>query len=625
VARTSDISSTEKLLNVIRDKKDGAPTQQVSPEPAPRSLKSDNSRPPLTFASPRRKSATVGIDIGHDYLRLVKVAESGGKFRIIDRKRLPLPSGASRSAPEFSAFLNASLTSFCGSVGQADLWVAISAGGVEVHHVRIPKVPKKQIANAVYWTAKKEFPFDEKEMVFDFELQGEVIERGITRLSAMVYTAPRQDIEDLKNLFSRIGWPLTGVSIIPFAMQNLFRSGWIPSPKGAAASLYIGNDFSRIDIYAEGNLVLTRGIKAGTNSMVEALLDRLNDMNKGSAIPSLTIEQGRKVVHSLSPDSPQLEESDAGFGLSKEDIFEMVQPALERLVRQVERTFEYYVGTEASERIANIYVSGAMSISKPMVDYVGDQLGIEKAVLDPLGQQIADDTQPLSERVMFSPALGLALSDNTRTPNLIFTYRDKEKATSVTRINRAILFVFVLLALICTSVFVYQTAAISGKKTEITGLEAQLARLGPSIDRDQLQKLVGKINERRQLSKVYADRYLGMVLISELATLTPANIRFLNLKMNLGPTNAVATADAAKTPPAAGAAKAKVEEIIVVEGLVLGGRQSLESSLAGFTLLLEASPLIKQVTVQKNTIVPYLKSEALHFILNMKVEEQVHG
>ena len=33
-----------------------------------------------------------------------------------------------------------------------------------------------------------------------------------------------------------------------------------------------------------------------------------------------------------------------------------------------------------------------------------------------------------------------------------------------------------------------------------------------------------------------------------------------------------------------------------------------------------------QITIEKNTVEPYLKkNEALHFILNVKVEEQVHG
>jgi type IV pilus assembly protein PilM len=624
VAQSSDITSTEKLLKVIRDKKEGTPAPPVAPTPA--TPKPDAVKPPLQFKKSRQKSTTVGIDIGHEYLRLVKAAESGGKWRIIARRRLPLPPRTSRDVPEFSAFLKSSLTSFCGSPEQSDLWAIMSAAGVDVRHIRIPRVPKKQIANAVYWMAKKEFNFNEKEVVFDFDVQGEVIEQGIPKLSAMVYTAPQRDVDELRNFFSRIGWPLTGVSIVPFATQNMLRNGWIPALEGAVASLYIGNDFSRIDIYKGGNLVMTRGIKAGTTSMVEAMIERLDELKQNPQTP-LTMEQGRKLINSLSPDSSALEPSDFGFGRPKEDIFGMLQPALERLVRQVERTFEHYMTMAGSVGIARILVSGAMNIYQPLVDYVGAQLGVEVVVFDPLSVQgmpapcpDVSDAQNISERAAFAPALGLAMSDNALTPNFIFTSRDKEKEAGVALVNRVIFATFFVLALICAAVLAYQGIGISQKKDAIVKLEAQLAQLGPTIGRDQLTQLTNKINERRKLSKVYADRYLGMVLISEVAALTPANIRLISLKENLAPSAAAAAKPAAGSPAAATGT-----EEVMLEGLVMGDRQNFENALAGYVLLLETSPIFRQVTIQKNTVGPFMKGQALHFIINMKVEEQVRG
>jgi type IV pilus assembly protein PilM len=624
VAQSSDITSTEKLLKVIRDKKEGTPAPPVAPTPvAPKPV---TVKPPLKFKKSRLASTTVGIDIGHEYLRLVKAAQSGGKWRIIARRRLPLPPRTSRDVPEFSAFLKSSLASFCGSPEQSDLWAIMSAAGVDVRHIRIPRVPKKQIANAVYWMAKKELNFNEKEVVFDFDVQGEVIEQGIPKLSVMIYTAPQRDVEGLRSFFSRIGWPLTGVSIVPFATQNMLRSGWIPALEGAGASLHIGNDFSRIDIYNGGNLVMTRGIKAGTTSMVEAMIERLDELKQNPQTP-LTMEQGRKLINSLSPDSPPLESSDFGFGRPKEDIFEMLQPALERLVRQVERTFEHYMTMAGSEGIGRILVSGAMNIYQPLVDYVGAQLGVESVVFDPLSAQgmpppcpDVSDAQNISERAAFAPALGLAMSDNALTPNLIFTSRDKEKQAGVALVNRIIFATFFVLALICAAVLAYQGIGISQKKDGIARLEAQLAQLGPAIDRDQLTKLTDKINERRKLSKVYAERYLGMVLISEIAALTPANIRLISLKENLAPPAAAAAKPAAGSPAAATGT-----EEVTLEGLVIGDRQNFENALAGYVLLLETSPIFRQVTIQKNTVGPFMKGQALHFIINMKVEEQVRG
>lgn len=630
MARLSDTTSTEKLLKVIRSKKDEsspAPAGAANPEPP----KTGRIKIPLPKLINLHKSSTVGIDIGHDYLRLVRVEETaGGKLEIIDRRRFAVPPRTPRDAPEFVAFLKSSLDSICGSAKQTDLWANMSTAKVDVHHVRIPRVSKKQLSNVVYWTAKKETPFNEKEMVFDFETQGEVIEQGIPKMAVMVYTAPRREIEDLKALFSRIGRPLTGISIVPFSVQNLFRTAWIPTIEGTVANLFIGNDFSRIDVYSAGNLVMTRGIKAGLSSMAEAVMDRLTELEQDPGAPALTLEQCGKIIRSLSPDSPPLQETDAGVDLQQEDVFEMIQPALERLSRQVERTIEHYATMTTGERITRIYVSGAMNIYRPIFEYVGSQLGMSIAIMDPLSEQESaacpdvEDTACISERIAFGPALGFALSDDDHTPNLMFTYKDKEEQTSIKRINQAVFAGFLAVVLICSVAFTYQNHVINNKKAEIATLEAQLARLGPPVDRNQLLKLVGKVKQRNELSRVYADRYLGMVLISELAALTPKDIRFIDLKITLGPVQAGAAENPAGDAEKKEAAKARVEEI-TVEGLILGERQMFETSLAGYTMSLEASPLFKQITIQKNNVEPFLKGETLHFILNIKVEEQVHG
>lgn len=622
MARVTEISSTDKLLKVIRDK-GGAPASPGQGKSKPQGAgQSARSSSPLISL---KKSSTVGIDIGHAYLRLVRTVEgAGGKLQIIERRRLPVPPRVSRDAPEFAAFVKSALADFCASAKQSQLWAIMSSANVELHHVRIPRGGKKQTASAVYWTARKEASFNEKEALLDFELQGEVVDQGIPKLAAMLYTAPRREVEDLKNLFSGIGWPLTGISIVPFAIQNHFRTGWL-SGDGTIANLFIGNDFSRIDIYSGGNLAMTRGIKAGNTSMVESLVEQYND-SKGPETAPLTMEEGRKILFSLSPDSPPLQEGDAGFGLAEEKAFAMIEPALDRLARQVERTFEHFASTAKNVKIDRIFVTGAMNIYPPIIEYVGNQLGIASEVLDPLSAmdtipacRDVEDARCLSERIAFTPALGMALSHNDYTPNLLFTYKEKEAATVVSRWNRALLAGFAALALLCGGVFAYQSVILQQKKTVLAGLEAELASLGPQIDRNQLQGLAVKVSQKRQLSSGYAERYLGMVVISELTALTPSNIRFLDLKLNPGPAPA-------QTAPAKGAPAAKGGAYgIVLEGLVLGDRQSMETSLAGFVMALDASPIFREIVIQKNTVEPYLKQEALHFILNLKVEEQVHG
>ena len=615
----SMITSTEILLNIIcGTNKEAAAVVPAFPPTKGGIFKAPSFKiPSLTFPSLKKSPTVVGIDIGHECIYLAhSIERSSQKWQVINRRRLPLPPGAARSTPEFAAFLKATLSSFCVSIVHPNLWVIMSSAKVDVRYIRIPKVPKKQISNAVYWTARKNVPFDEKELIFDYDVQGEVIEKGIPKLAVMVYTAHRVEVEDTKNLFSKIGWPLTGISIVPFAMQNFFRTGCIPAIEDSVASLFIGNDFSCIDIYNGGNLVMTRGIKAGARSMVESLVDQISDLGQYSMSTALTIEQSRKIIQSLGPGSPPLDETDPGFDLRKEEVFEMIRPALERLVRQVERTFEHYIA-EGSESVTKIFVSGILNIGQPFVKFIEDQLGINSAVLDFLSDQNqaayqnVEDIRSISEHIAFAPAQGLSLSNNAHTPNLMFTYKDKEKAASVTRINRAVFIVFIVTVFLCTSIFVYQNVVISHKKAEIAKFETQLAGLGSAVDRDQLMNMMSNVAKRRQLTRDIANRYIGIVMISELTTMTPNNIQIINLKIDLGSTPDGGTAK----PPEPSKTQAGD---VTMDGVVLGNRQMLETMLTGYVMRFESSPVFKQVAIQKSAIESYMKNEMLHFTINMK-------
>jgi Tfp pilus assembly PilM family ATPase len=621
LSRIKDITSTERLLDIIRNKQDA-----VSPEPLETSA-IGNKKGRFRFTSPRivpsRNSANVGVDIGHEFLRMVKAERSkDNKWELLDCKSVPLTHIASRESQEFINFLRSELILFCGSDMNINLWVNMSAARVNVRHITIPKVPKKQIEKAVYWTIKKETPFDEKDTVFDFEIQGEVNDQGVSKWLTMVYTASKEEIEDKKRLFSHMGLPLTGISITPFAIQNIFKTGWMPlAVEGIVASLFIGNNFSRIDIYSKGKLIMTRGIKAGVNSMVESLTERISGTRQEKSgtgrkrIP-LSVEQVRKILFSLSPDSPQLSEEDIGVELNDEEKFEAISPALERIVRQTERTFEHLRTNLKYDKVDKIYISSAMNISRLIVEYIGEQLEMQSDLLDPLHLKMPHTRMgdiSVSERLAFTPALGLAISDNAYTPNMIFRFKEKEKAAVITKVNRIIFAVFITITFIASAFFFHQIQESRQMKEAIAGLEKQLAQQAPQIDRNLVSQIVASYRNGYQISKEYSDRYLGLAIISEISSLTPSNVRLLSLKTNLG------APLSGKEPPK----ETKKDELknVILDGVIIGDRRTLESSLAGYVMKLGASPMFHRISIKKNSIEPFKKNEALHFIIDLKIGE----
>lgn len=614
MASSNDINSTEKLLNTIRGKDSKSfPSIEKSPISLPprRPVNIKKSSPSGFFSN--KKHYTVGIDIGEDFLFMAKAVQSlDGSAKIVDQKSINYTSLTSKNSRDFQSFLKSQLTAFCGSVSDCNIWTTVMSHEVNVNHVRIPKVPAKQLENVIFWKAKKENPFNEKEVVFDFEIQDEIIDQGISQYLVMVYTVPKLEVDRVKTFYSEIGITLAGITIAPFAVQNIFRTKLIKASEETSASLFIGDNFSRIDIYKKENLVMTRGIKTGITSMTEEIAEAMEGKT-GKAYAG--IEGAKKILMSLlNPDMLPLKETDAGFDLKEEEKFQMIVPVLERLNNQIERTFKHYTSTTGNQKVEKLFVSLGMNIYDPILNYIGDQLGTKAEYFDPLNQydqNAATKSIKLSERMALIPALGLSLSNNIRTPNAIFNYKEKAREKNIRKINGGILAAFAALFIVCVAFMFLQYVESKKLNTNLKELNSKLSLTDPRLSTENMSALKKEVEDQKPLLHQYAQRHQGLATISEIIGITPDGIYLTSLKISKGSYN-----------PPEGKPDGTAEEnngYVILEGVASGDSNTPESFLDQYVKLLENSPMLSQVAVQKRDAMTIKKAERLYFTLSAKI------
>ncbi|MFP4517013.1 MAG: hypothetical protein ACLFNV_09480 [Desulfovibrionales bacterium] len=630
--KNDPVSSSEKLLQLI---KNGPASSSKTPPEAPSGWK------PRTQGFSFRKGVVVGVDFDHSALRLVK-RDNAEKGRVVDCCSLSYPNAAPLGSPEFSAFLGKCLKEFCGQSNQVSLWALLPTSKLDIWHITIPRTTKDKVANVVHWVAKKETSYNEHEDILDFEVQGDEVDKGIPKTKVMVYLARRKNVEMMKQMFSSIGFSLEGLTIAPFAIQNLFRRGWVAGAPEACAGLHIGREWSRIDVYKDGDLVLTRGIKTGTNSMVEALQERFENDRRHAASPppeevsekSLRLDgltssldqDGENDFDFEEPVSLQRERGGANKGWARETlfsalvdgdagteeeseqdrVFSSVLPAVERLVRQIERTFEYYSITQGKERVEQVFLSGLIGSSGKILGYIGSELGMGVKVLDPLEGEAGIGPIPrnVGKRVSLNRALGLSLSQKGRTPNLLFTFKDKEQQKRATMYNSAIVAVFLFLAVVASGVFLWQKGIEQSNRTQLAQLHVNLSAYDPVVNQALLLQRAAKVQNAQLLAKSFSKRYQGVAVISEVAALTPSNVSLLQLNLELG-----------KDRASAGKA-------LILDGFIRSDLQGADAQLASYMVRLKNSPLFKVPTVRKSTIeeIPG-EGRVLHFLVNVDLQE----
>jgi Tfp pilus assembly PilM family ATPase len=631
LTKYDEISSTERLLELIRENDKSDYKSSIAD---PRGTFGHRVKNLLNIPLRFQKAISVGIDLGHDDLKMIKIRRvSDYKFRLLDFDRIPFDPDISRESPKFHQFLKPILINFCGHSKNIEIWCTIPSARVETRQVRIPKINPKLIPNAVFWSYQKISPFSEKESLFDFEIIGDVDEDDQPKIDVMAYTAPKTEIEDLKNFFGKVGFPLAGISIVPFAFQSLLRTGRIKTDELHISSLYIGRNWSRIDIFSEGNLVLSRGIKAGARTMFEALRTEIEgnlfelsiarsptkDTARIHAIKKKLrneLEQARQLFFGEGYDAAGAAPEERQRLLKENRLFKMILPALERLVQQVERTLRHFAKQYENAKVGKIYISSGVDPHKRILDYIGNELGIVSETLDPFAEtpnffSMVPNPQNVSERSAYVPAMGMALSRNELTPNFLYTYKDKQRDVSNQRTSRAVFACFLLLVAICVGVSFWQNRQVEAKKFELMQLRKQLDGFTVRVDKTLIAKLVSESQTRLRTIQETGEKYFPVAVIGEIAGLTPNNVRLISITTRMDPPlNKTAASKGVNT---------KERGILILDGIVQGNRLVLESALAAYLTELGNSPFFDQLTISKKSYESYQNEEGLRFTARLNL------
>lgn len=639
MAKANAATPNERLLEMVR-RPDGEPQEPTPPK--------KTSRKRLGFFS-LGATVSVGVDISPTRLTCVRVRGRDAGFELLGAVVVPVPEEAQPGNMAFADLLRRTLSDLCGPGPMPRIWAAAQSARVNLQFVTFPKVTSHQVDNAVFWTAKKEMGFDEAAVVFDFERRGEVTEKGASRLGAMAYTAPREAVELVRGDFVKAGFTLAGLTLEPFAHQNLLRRRVVPETAGAVANLHVGQDWSRLEIYHDGNLMFVRVIKTSMSGMEQAVQEsleaRLGDMTPvveqgmslapGAAAepvldldvgepdgpglvleletetetpqplsaatesrPHVSLEQARELLESIIYGCEHLDTCQPGEGLGPEDVMAMLEPVASRLVRQVEMTLKHYRESLGYEAVSHLMVSGPLGGSRLFLSYIGEQTGLPCTAFDPLRERASRLPDAGGRRMpgsAWTQALGLAFSEQSLTPNVLSTYREKAAARTSRLLEQWSL---ITLAVVLATMAYFSFDAASTRRTltrELDRLKQESAALGSSMDPANLSRLTGELRSRCDVLRTYARRNQTTGVWERLLALAPEDVGVGSITTEFGPPSKAAG-------PEKGRSSKQGHETrrLVVEGMITGDARLFDSKLASYVVALERSAVFGSVSVRKS-------------------------
>jgi type IV pilus assembly protein PilM len=344
----------------------------------------------------RRSKSLVGLDIGSSAVKALELRAAGKGYKVgaIGVEPIPPDSIVDGAIIDSVAVADAIRRLFSNKQFKArDVAASLSGNSVIVKKITLPVMSDQELAESIYWEAEQYIPFDIQDVNLDYE----VIDRGTGPYSqgameVLLVAAKKDKIADYTGVIVQAGRTPVVVDVDAFALQNAYEANYGVEPASVIVLLNAGASAININIVTGGQSVFTRDVSMGGNAFTEAVQKELNlpfdaaeDVKRGQNVDGVTYDDARPVLRAMT----------------------------DNVLLEVEKTFDFFKATAASDHIDRIVLSGGASQVEGFVDALEQRFGAPVEPFDPF-RQVAFDAKKLGVvpddvAALSAVALGLAL------------------------------------------------------------------------------------------------------------------------------------------------------------------------------------------------------------------------
>jgi len=465
-----------------------------------------------------KKDYLIGLDIGSSSVKFVQFIkrEDGLHLFKVGLEDLPLEVDAASKENEIVLILNRLLQGV--EIKKSDFILSVNCPRTGTQVKAVPYMPKKDLAEGVRMTAKNYFPFPVDKALLNFVVLGEIVEKGIKKYQILVATSPHETVAKYMALLDKLG--IEPLSFIPasYALEQLIETATIKNDEGVKCFLEIGTHYTELVIFEGKKPILFRKIPFEGKDFTRVLMSVLSSE---SGRIQLTREEAEKIKHEFGI-PPEGTSQKAGGKFSAEQILSLYRSPLEKLINEIERSFDYYREECTGKKIDLLVLLGGEAGLKGLAEYLSKGLGMNVINGDSLtGIKIEPGVQiesTLSSRL--AVALGAALSEG-RGATLIPPESKEKTRSSLKRVAIQVVVAGVVTILLFTYTGI--KIKINSFRKRMDGAETELLSLQPRL----------KIALTKSLTNtVLADQPYWEDVFKELSNVVPDSIFLTELSLD---------------------------------------------------------------------------------------------
>ena len=348
---------------------------------------------------------SVSIDFGASFIKLIYLEANGDNYRLLAYALAEL-AASQKTVEEVSALLKQLLES--NSITSKEVFLSISdPDWIFIKKLILPQMPKDELLNAVKWQLKGQLSFTVDESVSDLEVIREYVDNESAKKVELFCVFAKKEIIN-KYVAVAVAAGLAPIKVSSSVFNYCGILNRLSTNPEISAILDIGHTHSQVSIYQKNKLNFARNLNFSTAKLIASL------------VGALVTDQGRfeiniqKSEEFLGKFGIPLDESQIlEGGIKANQIISLIRPLLETVVKELNRSFDYFKSESGLDIPAVLYITGGGANLKNFDQYLVDQLKmkVEKLPLPDLLDTKKFDQDKLNlDSNQLSSAIGSSLS-----------------------------------------------------------------------------------------------------------------------------------------------------------------------------------------------------------------------
>lgn len=368
------------------------------------------------------QTSYIGVDLGSSSIKVAELANYKGRPRLVTYGFTEKKVSEIEERGDILANTDetaATLSEICrkANISSKKVIAALPNFSVFTAILNLPSLPKKELASAISWEAKKIIPLPLEEIILDWKIINEeddevtdtssgLTDTGVQGAEAMnafkkILSKPKKNLKILLtgaskklvkkyiDIFNKAGLSLLSLETESFATVRSL----IGNDKSAIMLIDLGALTSNITIVDRGIPVISRSMEEGGLTVTRSISNSLN----------INLDRAEQFKQDLSLD---------GEG-SDNSLPQTVESALSPVLNEIKYTLNLYQD-QNNRKVEKIILTGGAALLGNLSGYLSRTLSINTYLGDPWARVVyPTEVKPILDRLgpRFSVAVGLAMRD----------------------------------------------------------------------------------------------------------------------------------------------------------------------------------------------------------------------